>query len=119
MTADDAGTSRHADARKSEDSVAARTVTELTPESTGRWVLTSRGSRHLIDLDERTYERRPGPTSSTFPYDRTPLQLLRIEVWPKVGGRMLVWLHDPVHAHLEHWRVSSTIRNITRHGDPS
>lgn len=119
MTVDDPDTSRETGSHRHEVGVTPRAVTELTPESTGRWVVTTRGSQHLIDLDERTYQRLPGPTGTAFPYDRASLQLMRIQVWPKVGGRMLVWLQDPVHAHLEHWRISSTISHIAQHRDPS
>ena len=95
MTDDEPRTARDTGSRSGDASGAADTVTELTPESTGRWVLTSRGSHHLIDLDQRTYERRPGPDSQDFPYDRMPMELLRIDAWPKVGERMLIWLQDP------------------------
>jgi hypothetical protein len=86
----------------------------LETASTGRWLVFSRGTVHVLDLDAGTYERRPGPTSQTFAYDNQPLPLTRIEVWPEVGGRMIVWFDDPVHPPaLEHYRVCSRIRSIT------
>lgn len=78
---DDPETARDTGSLSAEANGSATAVTELTPESTGRWLITSRGAQHLIDLDARTYERRPGPTSKSFPYDHQPLGLLRIEVW--------------------------------------
>jgi hypothetical protein len=44
-------------------------VTSLDPSWTGRWLITSRGSTHVLDLDAYTYERRPGPTSQPFLFD--------------------------------------------------
>lgn len=36
-------------------------VTALTPEMSGRWLVTTQGSAHVWDLDAMTWERRPGP----------------------------------------------------------
>lgn len=41
-------------------------VTALDPGWTGRWLIASRGSTHVLHLDAYTYERRPGPTSQPF-----------------------------------------------------
>lgn len=90
-------------------------VSELGPGATGRWLIASRGSVHVLDLDARTYERRPGPTSQAFDYDNQPVVFTRIELWPKVGGQMLIWFDYPVHPELiEHYRACSRIRSITR-----
>lgn len=90
-------------------------VARLGPGSTGRWLVRSRGTVHVLDLDAGTYERRPGPTSQTFAYDNQPVPLTRIEIWPEVGGRMFVWFDDPgLPEALEHYRVCSRIRSITR-----
>jgi hypothetical protein len=90
----------------------------LDPASTGRWLVLSRGTVHVLDLGVGTYERRPGPTGQAFAYDNQPLPLTRIEVWPQVGGRMIVWFDDPDSSQaLEHYRVCSRIRSIVR--DPT
>lgn len=90
----------------------------LGPASTGRWLVLSRGTVHVLHLDAGTYERRPGPTGQAFAYDNQPLPLTRIEVWPQVDGRMIVWFDDPDSPHaFEHYRVCSRIRSIVR--DPT
>jgi hypothetical protein len=88
----------------------------LDPSSTGRWLIVAgSGSCHVLDLDDRTYERRPGPTSQPFPHDLTPVPFTRIQVWPRLGGRMLVWFDDPaIPGLVEHFRVSSRISRIVR-----
>jgi hypothetical protein len=89
-------------------------VESLGPSSHGRWLIHSRGTVHLLDLDARTYRRQPGPTSQSFPYDNQDLELSRVEVWPQVGGRMLLFFDDPEHPDLiEHYRVCSRIQSIT------
>jgi hypothetical protein len=92
-------------------------VSRPGPGSTGRWLVRSRGTVHVLDLDARTYERRPGPTSQAFPYDNQAVPLTRIEVWPEVGHRMLLWFDDPAQPEtLEHYRVCSRIRSISPAG---
>ena len=39
---------------------APETVTELTPGMGGRWLVTTRGSQHVFDLNTMTYTRIPG-----------------------------------------------------------
>jgi hypothetical protein len=85
----------------------------LDPTATGRWLIHSRDSVHVLDLDAWTYERRPGATSQRFAHDNTVVALTRVEVWPRVGGRMLVWFDDPDAPDLlEHFRLCSRIRAI-------
>jgi hypothetical protein len=82
----------------------------------GRWLVTTRGSTHVWDLDTMTCTRRPGPTSGSgaFAYDDVSVRISRVERWPRVGATFLFWFDDPgapqVH---EHWRQSSTIQSIT------
>jgi hypothetical protein len=86
----------------------------LGPESTGRWLICSHRSTHILDLDARTYERRPGVGSQLFPYDNQPVGYSRIQIWPRIGGRMMIWFDDPARpVTREHYRVSSRIRAIT------
>lgn len=97
------------------DEPSATRVDHLDPDSTGRWLIHTQGTTHVLDLDNHTYERRPGPTSQHFPHDHTPLALNRIGVWPQVGGRMLIWCDDPeIPDLIEHFRVTSPIRSIVR-----
>jgi hypothetical protein len=89
-------------------------VQRLDPGSRGRWLVHTRGSVHVLDLDAGTYQRRPGPASQRFAHDNTTLTLTHLDTWPEVGGRMLLWFDDPDHPDLlEHWRLTSTIRRIT------
>lgn len=72
----------------------------------------------MLDLDAWTYERRPGPTSRSFPFDNETLPLGRVELWPVVGQQMMVWFDDPVTPDtLDHYRVCSTISSIRRDED--
>lgn len=87
-------------------------VDELTPESSGRWLIHSRTSTHLLDLDERLYLRVPGRFGKGMPSDRQPVRLIRVERWPRVGDQMLVWFDDPSGG-LEQWRICATIHAIT------
>lgn len=91
-------------------------VQELGLGMRGRWLVTTRGSTHVWDLDTMTCTRRPGPTtgSGAFAYDDVPVRISRVERWPRVGATFLFWFDDPrapqVH---EHWRQSSSIASIT------
>ncbi len=88
-------------------------VSSLAPGTAGRWLVRSHNTTHMLDLDAHTYERRPGPASQRFLHDGVPVRLTRVEVWPTVGGRMLIWFDDPDTPDLlEHWRLCSTIRGI-------
>jgi len=89
-----------------------RAVSQLHAGSTGRWLVHSRGSVHVLDLDARTYERRPGPTSQHFTFDNSVVSLTRVALWPEVGGKMAIFFDDPDDHLLEHWRVSSRIEAI-------
>lgn len=103
------------------DSATARedteTVLRLELGMTGRWLVTA-GSTHVWDLDEGTYERRPGPRSRAggFAHDRRPHPITRVEWWPEVGARSFVWFDDPDNPVMELYRVSSTIVEIRRVG---
>lgn len=95
-----------------------RKVKRLGPTSRGRWLIHSRRSVHVLDLDAGTYERRPGIDSQPFPYDNRTCRLTRIEIWPQVGGRMLLWFDDPDFPDLlEHWCLCSRIQRIVHDGD--
>lgn len=91
-------------------------VEHLDPDATGRWLIVTRsGTVHILDLDARTYQRRPGPTSQRFAHDNTIVALTRVQVWPHVGGRMLIWFDDPHDPDLlEHFRACSRIDRIVR-----
>jgi hypothetical protein len=93
-------------------------VLALTPQHRGRWLVTSRGSTHVFDLDLGTYQRTPGPGRQQFAHDERPMTLTRVERWPTVGEVFFIWLDDPDYPdELEHWRQSSTIRSIVRMPD--
>ena len=92
---------------------AAESVDHLDAGGSGRWLIRSRGTTHLLDLDRRIYERRTGPTSQHFSFDNVPMELARVVVWPRVDGRMLVFFYDPREDNIEYWRLTSRIRSIT------
>jgi len=63
-----------------------REVDALSPESTGRWLITTQGSQHIWDLDAMTYWRLPGNASGMFSLAMTGLFVLR----GLSGGRLSV-----------------------------
>ena len=88
-------------------------VDSLGPQDRGRWLVTTRGSRHLWDLDAGTYQRIPGEGRSAFPHDSAVVRITHVERWPKVGSTSLVWFDDPERPwETEHWRQCSTIESI-------
>jgi hypothetical protein len=93
-----------------------RQVDELSSGMTGVWLVLARTSRHRWDLDRRTYTRLPGPTATTMPLDGVAVRFTRVVSWPQVGQQSLVLCDDRDHPGLEHWRLSSTITQITREG---
>ncbi|WP_406832818.1 hypothetical protein ABEG17_08350 [Pedococcus sp. KACC 23699] len=86
---------------------------DLSPRVGGRWLVRTKETEHVWDLDAGTYTRLPGPTSSSMAYDGVPVQFTRVQMWPQVGQRSLVFFDDLSHAFVEQWRVSSRIRSIT------
>lgn len=90
-------------------------VQELTSGCTGRWLVATRGSEHVFDLDAGTYRRTPRSGRGAFPYDGKTVVLNKIEVWPRVGCAFLIWFDDvDFPALLERWHRSSTVTAITR-----
>lgn len=94
---------------------APQSIDALSPDDTGRWLVTTQGSRHIWDLDQRTYQRLPGEGRSSFAHDGGIMTLTRVERWPAVGNTSFIWFDDPTEPHMiEHWRQSSTIVSIER-----
>jgi hypothetical protein len=90
-------------------------VDELGPWSTGQWLVCSRGSEHLFDLDAGTSRRAPGAGRSRSRHDGHTVKLTRIERWPRVGDVLFVWVDDHQFPELvEHWLQSSAIVSITQ-----
>lgn len=91
------------------------TVDALTPGMTGRWLVTTQGSRHVWDLDAMTYQRIPGAGRGQFAYDLRVVKITRVERWPRVGDVFHVMYDDPREpTRWEQWRRSSAIRRIER-----
>lgn len=91
-------------------------VDALAPGMTGRWLVTTQGTIHLWDLDEMTYERRPGPSTQAGSMlgDGSPQPITRVESWPIVGACSLVWFDRPGDWLIEEYRISSTVVSIER-----
>lgn len=90
-------------------------VYRLDPNSTGRWLIHTNKTVHVVDLDARTYERRPGPESKPFPGDNSPMSFTRIDLWPCIGQRMMIWFDDPRAPELfEYFHLTSSVRKISR-----
>ena len=82
---------------------------------TGRWlVTTARGTRHVWDLDAMTYQRLPAAAASfRLPLDGPVVPITRVDEWPQVGSRFLLWFDEPsMPDRLEHWRISNRIVSI-------
>lgn len=92
------------------------TVTELTDESTGTWLVTTQGTNYIWDLGNMTYERFPAQDSLTGEMlgDCTPNPILSVDVYPAVGSSFLLWFrYDDI---LVLHRMSSTVQRIERIG---
>ena len=61
-----------------------------------------------------TYTRLPGADSTPMRYDSQPMPMTRVEAWPSVGQRTLVFFDDPNDPAVERWRICSRILSITR-----
>lgn len=87
----------------------------------GVWEITTRRTRHIIDLDKMRYMRiHDEENGNPFPYDGSWCPLSRIEIRPRVGERFLLWIDDPDSPNLaEHWRISSAVRSIRRMSEAS
>ena len=88
-------------------------ASELTPQTRGKWLVTTQGSRHVWDMDAMTYQRLPGKGRGAFAHDRNTVRITRVDKWPQVGEVFFLWFDDPEHPELlEHWRQSSRIESI-------
>lgn len=73
------------------------TKQELTPGTAGTWcVTTASGSRHVIDLDHRTYRRLAGDVELGAGLDdgASTLELVDVLQHPRLNSRFSVVLHD-------------------------
>ncbi|WP_460966693.1 hypothetical protein [Pedococcus soli] len=96
-----------------ESGVARDETVGLGPGMGGRWLVRTKLSEHLWDLDQMTYTRRAGPQSVVMAYDNVEVAITAVDLWPRVGGRSLVWFDDPQDPTQEQWRLCSAIRSIT------
>lgn len=91
------------------------TAAALDDTMSGVWNVETCGSRHIWDLDNMTYTRRPGASSGSeaMLFDGNAMPITRVQAWPKVGESFFVWFDDPDDPDLlEHYRTSSTVRRI-------
>lgn len=93
------------------------TVEEITEDMRDVWKVTTQGSEHIWDMNNRTYMRLPGKESraGTFSHDGEAQPITHVDLYPKVGGFSRVWFDDPdFPEHVELFRQSSTITRIER-----
>lgn len=98
----------------------AEQVDELTSEHTGRWLVTTKSTLHLWDLDAMTYVRMPSEDSKSgsMENDERAVRIGRVVWWPKVGKRPYFWFDDPESPmFFEHWRINSEVQKIERLSD--
>lgn len=92
------------------------TVSELTADTGGRWLVTTQGSQHVWDLDAWTYERRPGRGRGQFVGDGVPQRIWCVGAFPKVGFSFYVELDDtPTQVQT---RLSTEVVRIERIAQP-
>lgn len=100
---------------RDEPSSVSSAVRALDHSMGGAWLVRTRGSTHVWDLDAMTYTRRPGPDSGSgsMRFDGCAMPITGVEAWPEVGKSFVVWYDDPEDPDLmEHYRISSTVRSI-------
>ena len=86
---------------------------ELKPGMTGKYLIKTRNSQHIWDLDNMLYCRMPGENSNKFSYDNDFVKLTYIIRWPKVGDYSHIFFDDLDYPDtLEQWRISSIIKSI-------
>ena len=81
----------------------------------GPWLVQTRGSTHVWDLDAMTYTRRRGPDGvpRRMTFDRQAVPITRVEARPEGSVSFVVWCDNPEDPDLvQHYRSSSTIRSI-------
>lgn len=90
-------------------------IKKLEPDMTGSYLVTTKSSQHIWNLDTMEYTRLPGEYSPSFDYDGNTVKLSYVEVWPEVGGRSSIIYDDLEYPNaLEQWRISSTIASIEK-----
>ncbi len=92
------------------------TVSELTADTGGRWLVTTQGSQHVWDLDAWTYERRPGRGRGQFVGDGVAQRIWSVGRFPKLGESFYVELDDTVDQ--VQTRLSTEVVRIERLSDP-
>lgn len=97
------------------ESTDTETVEELTPDHTGRWLVTTQGSKHVFDLTRMTYTRIPGKGRGQFIGDGEAQRIWQIGAWPRVGASFYVEFDDPMNpVERVQTRLSSTVQSIER-----
>lgn len=91
-----------------------RENSELGPNSTGRWRITTLGSVHDWDLDTMTFVRHHRAGDNPFPFDGKPGLIDQIILWPKVGQVFYI-IHSEHRQQMRPGTLqSSIIRSIER-----
>lgn len=96
------------------DSADLQSVEALDAGLGGRWLVTTRRSQHIWDLDAMTYQRLPGAGGNRFEHDGGVHAITSVQSYPAVGSCSYVFFEDPDRPWMEQWRISSTIASITR-----
>lgn len=92
------------------------TVSELTSEMSGVWLVTTQGSTHVWDLDAWTYTRRPGRGRGDFVGDGVPQRIWCVGRFPRVGESFYVELDESLTQ--VQTRLSTEVVRIERLSDP-
>lgn len=93
------------------------TVAALSAADTGVWWVTTQGGTvHSWNLDAMTLPRARGGDSPTgaMRFDGSPVEILDVGRWPRVGEGFLVALQHPTDAQRIVFRESSDIVRIER-----
>jgi len=92
-------------------------VDELHGDEGGTWQVHTQGSTHVLDLDQMTVTRIPGPTATIGINDTT--RPIRTIDHCQVGrrGYWTMFADDPDDTIDCYWQLTSIIRCIERIGD--
>ncbi|MFF2389364.1 hypothetical protein [Agromyces sp. NPDC058104] len=90
-----------------------RPVVDITNRTSGKWEVTTAGSRHILDLDHRFWERIPGPEAPAFELSAGSIRSLARFKLGECG-----FLTCPGDDFFEYyWAQTSYIRHIRRFQD--
>lgn len=87
-------------------------VPRLTNEDTGTWIIKTRGSTHVLNLDEKTITRFNDSGRNPMPRDGKEKYITTVARWPEVGDGFIMYYSEQPQSMAVRWHASSTIESI-------